>query len=116
MKYEVSFGRMQENIFHVTVAFGVINDEFEGEEYMMTNKGEVYSVMNTIVRVIMMYYEEHPYVKTFQFSGEPKEGEAEDQPTQRIKLYYRYALRVFDPKEWEIKLNKNEILINKKEK
>ncbi len=31
--------------------FGVVNDEFEGEEYVATNKGEVYQVMNTIVEI-----------------------------------------------------------------
>ena len=49
LRYEVRFGRLQDNILHSNIVFGVINDEFEGEEYVTTNRGEVFQVMNTIV-------------------------------------------------------------------
>ena len=42
VKYEVRFGRRKDNILHATIVFGVINDEYEGEEYVETNRGEVY--------------------------------------------------------------------------
>src|SRR6201986_5028968 len=46
LHYEVRFGRRQDNILHATIVFGVINEEFEGEEYVTTNRGEVYGVMS----------------------------------------------------------------------
>ena len=52
MRYEVRFGRRQDNILHASIVFGVVNDEFEGEEYVTTNRGEVYQVMNTISEII----------------------------------------------------------------
>lgn len=54
------FGRLQDNILHANIVFGVINDEFEGEEYVATNRGEVYQVMNTIVEIVKNYMSEHP--------------------------------------------------------
>src|SRR3954471_640190 len=59
VKYEVRFGRRKDNILHATIVFGVINEEFEGEEYIETNRGEVYRVMATLVRVIRMFMAEH---------------------------------------------------------
>ena len=41
LRYEVRFGRRQDNILHASIVFGVVNDEFEGEEYVTTNRGEV---------------------------------------------------------------------------
>ena len=37
--YEVRFGRRQDNILHATIVFGVLNDEYDGEEYTVTNRG-----------------------------------------------------------------------------
>ncbi len=45
--YEVRFGRKQNNILNATIVFGVTNEEYDGEEYSITNKGEVYKVMAT---------------------------------------------------------------------
>ena len=42
---------------HASIVFGVVNDEFEGEEYVTTNRGEVYQVMNTIVEIINDFIE-----------------------------------------------------------
>ena len=111
MQYEVRFGRKKDDILSATIVFGVINDEFEGEEYVMTNKNEVYRVMSTIVNIIQIFRKEHPNVRSYEFTGEPKHGETIDSPTQRIRLYYRYVQRMFDLNEWEIKLGKNTIAV-----
>ncbi len=34
IEYEVRFARKKNNLLHSSIAFGVINDEFEGEEYV----------------------------------------------------------------------------------
>ena len=39
--YEVRFGRRQDNYLSSTIVFGVLNEEYEGEEYVVTNKGEI---------------------------------------------------------------------------
>ncbi len=90
VNYEVRFGRRQDNILHATIVFGVTNDEYEGEEYTLTNKGELYRVMTTIVVVVKMFMNEHPKMVAYEFTGLAKDGESEDKLTSRINLYKRY--------------------------
>jgi len=101
VEYEVRFGRRQDNILHATIVFGVINDEYDGEEYTVTNRGELYRVMSTIVSVIKMFMTEHPKMITYEFSGLAKESEAKDKLTARINLYKRYLPLIFDS-NWNI--------------
>lgn len=110
INYEVRFGRRQDNILHATIVFGVINDEFEGEEYTVTNKGELYRVMTTIVKVVKMFMAEHPKMVTYEFTGLAKESEAEDKLTSRINLYKRYLPRIFD-KEWKFDYSRGNTII-----
>jgi len=101
VEYEVRFGRRQDNILHATIVFGVINEEYDGEEYTVTNRGELYRVMSTIVSVVKMFMTEHPKMITYEFSGLAKEGEAKDKLTARINLYKRYLPLIFDS-NWKI--------------
>ncbi len=114
MQYEVRFGRKKDDILSATIVFGVINEEFEGEEYVMTNKNEVYHVMATIVKIIQTFRNEHPNVRSYEFTGEPKHGESIDSPTQRIRLYYRYVQKMFDNRDWDINFGKNTIIVQRK--
>ena len=95
--YEVRFGRKQHNILKATIVFGVLNDEFDQEEYVVTNRGEMYRVMETIVEVIHMYMVEHPRMISYEFTGEnrQKEGEGNDVLTARTKLFLRYLKKIF---------------------
>lgn len=113
--YEVRFGRRQNDPLSATIVFGVLNEEYEGEEYITTNKGEVFDVMNTIVEVVKIFKTEHPNIRSYEFVGEPKADESSDlsQPTKRIKLYHRYVTRIFDS-SWKISLEGNKILVTKK--
>ncbi|GIK69692.1 MAG: hypothetical protein HND27_06460 [Bacteroidetes bacterium] len=111
--YEVRFGRKQNDILSATIVFGVTNDEFEGEEYSETNKGEVYKVMSTIVLIVLSYMQEHPNIHTYEFTGEPKKQEDSKKPTVRIKLYTRYIRQVFD-KQWGVTTEGNRIIISRK--
>lgn len=111
--YEVRFGRRQDNILHATIVFGVINDEYEGEEYTVTNKGELYRVMTTIVHVVKMFMAEHPKMITYEFTGLAKDDEPEDKLTARINLYKRYLPRIFE-KEWKFDYSRgNTILVTR---
>jgi hypothetical protein len=96
IQYEVRFGRRQDNILHATIVFGVINDEFDGEEYVVTNRGEVFRVMSTIVKIIKMFMAEHPKIVSYEFTGIPKEGEEDEKASQRTLLYKRYLPRIFE--------------------
>lgn len=110
INYEVRFGRRQDNILHATIVFGVTNDEFEGEEYTVTNKGELYRVMTTIVKVVKMFMAEHPKMVTYEFTGLAKDNEPEDKLTSRINLYKRYLPRIFD-KEWKFDYSRGNTII-----
>lgn len=114
LQYEVRFGRRQDNILHATIVFGVINDEFEGEEYVVTNRGEVFKVMNTIVDIIKIFIEEHPKIMTYEFNGIPKEGEPENKDSQRSNLYKRYLPKIFDVNQWTFKFQGNSAWVNRK--
>jgi len=112
IEYEVRFARKKNNLLHTSIAFGVLNDEFEGEEYALTNRGEAYRVMTTIVDVVKAYMHEHPNVKIYEFVGEPTAQEHDEFPRKRLILYSRYLRKMFDL-TWEFKLEGNKMLIIK---
>jgi len=114
VEYEVRFARKKENILHAVIAFGVLNEEYEGEEYALTNKGDVFKVMRTIIQIIAIYGEKHPNTQVFEFTGVLKEGEA-NELSQRTKLYLRYLPRIFDD-TWLITMEGNKIFVSKKRK
>ena len=116
VKYEVRFGRRKDNILHATIVFGVINDEFEGEEYIETNRGEVYRVMATLVQIIRMFMAEHPKVMTYEFTGVAKEDEPDEGATARLNLYKRYLPVIFPEAErWTFRFQGSNAVVTKKE-
>lgn len=108
--YEVRFGRRQDNILHATIVFGVTNDEYEGEEYTVTNKGELYRVMTTIVNVVKMFMAEHPKMLAYEFTGLARENEPENQLSSRISLYKRYLPRIFEG-DWKFDYSRGNTII-----
>ncbi|MCC7333347.1 MAG: hypothetical protein IT232_12150 [Flavobacteriales bacterium] len=112
VNYEVRFGRKQDNILNATIVFGVTNEEYEGEEYSITNKGEVYQVMATIVEVVRLYKTEHPNVNLFEFTGEQSEKEKAKNKNVRLNLYCRYISMVFD-NHWTTISTPDKIIIKK---
>ena len=86
IRYEVRFIRKHDTILHANIVFGVTNDEYEGEEYSLTNKGELYRVMATVVRVVKIFMSEHPKMIIYEFTGLAKEGEPENKLSSRIKF------------------------------
>jgi hypothetical protein len=114
IRYEVRFARRKNNLLHVTIAFGVVNDEFDGEEYSETNRGEVFSVMQTIAEVVRKYQENHEHVRLFEFTAQAKESEDDGGPNQRMGLYKRYLSSIFDINRWNYKVAGNHMLIERK--
>lgn len=114
VKYEVRFGRKQNNVLSVNIVFGVLNDEYEGEEYVLTNRGEFYSVMATIEEIIKDFREKNPNVHTFEFAGEPVTKRAKgDAPTKRTKVYMKWAERIFAASKWKISRIGNKVTIKR---
>lgn len=113
VNYEVRFARKKDNLLHATIAFGVLNDEYDGEEYVETNRGEVYRVMTTVVEVVQMYMNEHPSIRTYEFTGQPTAREDENNASKRINLYKRYLKNIFDSR-WEYIPSGNHMLITRK--
>lgn len=112
LRYEVRFGRKQNNILHCTIVFGITNDEFEGEEYVTTNRGEVFRVMNTIVNIIDHFIQEHPKVAMYEFYAMEDEHDHEknNAVNRRMQLYKRYLPRLLDP-SWEVGFVDNKAVI-----
>jgi len=115
VQYEVRFGRKQSDILSVNIVFGVRNDEYDGEEYTLTNKGEFYSVMLTIESIINDFLANNPNIHAIEFAGEPAGGEEEnDLPTKRTKVYIRHAHRIFPSEYWKITTNGNKVSIERR--
>ncbi|MBL4710363.1 MAG: hypothetical protein JKY48_18185 [Flavobacteriales bacterium] len=112
MNYEVRFGRKQNNILNTSIVFGVLNDEFDGEEYSLTNKFEVYPVMATIVEIVQRYIHLHPKINCYEFTGEPTNKEIDKEGRIRLALYNRYLSTIFD-KTWSIKKMRNKTIVSK---
>lgn len=112
LRYEVRFGRLQDNILHTNIVFGVINEEFEGEEYITTNRGEVYQVMNTIVEIIKNYMKEHTKVNVYEFKAIGREGEDGKIENARMCLYKRFLPKIFS-QDWKFKIEGNIALVTK---
>ncbi len=119
LRYEVRFGRRQDNILHASIVFGVINEEFEGEEYVTTNRGEVFKVMNTIATIIKDFMEQHPKVNIYEFHAIDRDDEDAHSHTKnkikgnaRLQLYKRYLPKIYSA-EWEVKYNGNNAIVSK---
>lgn len=112
IEYEVRFARKKDNILHVIIAFGVLNEEFEDDEYALTNKGDIFKVMNTIVAIIKIYFSEHQHIRIFEFTGVSKEDD-KNETSQRSMLYIRYLPKIFND-QWEVKKIGNKFIVTKK--
>jgi hypothetical protein len=122
LRYEVRFGRRQDNILHSTIVFGVVNEEFEGEEYVTTNRGEVYRVMNTIVKIVKDFMEQHSKVNIYEFHAIDRDDEEEHtsedvkknkiKGNARLKLYKRYLPKIFE-QGWNFNFDGNNAIVTK---
>lgn len=113
LKYEVKFGRKTANIFHVYIVFGVLNEEFEENEYALTNRGEVYRVMATLVEIIRYYMERHQNVTQLEFTGEPTNNESDQYGDKRLRLYRRYLKEIFDENQWKTIRSEGSLVVEK---
>jgi hypothetical protein len=109
LRYEVLFAKKRDNYLGNIINFSVLNEEFE-DEYSETNRGEVYRVISTVTEIIRIYHEFHTYSISYEFSGEFKEDNDDDEASKRTKLYYSKARKILNP-EWHIELSGNKVIV-----
>lgn len=114
VEYEVRFGRKQADILAVNVVFGVLNDEYQGEEYSLTNKGEFFSVIKTVTAIVHDFLEKNPHVHRVEFAGEPATDDEDPyHTTKRTRIYARYAAKAFDANKWQWKVDGNKVVVER---
>ncbi|GAB4208124.1 MAG: hypothetical protein Fur0023_19460 [Bacteroidia bacterium] len=103
-QYEVSFTRAKDDYLRILISFCVTNEEYENDQYVVTNKGDIFRVLNTVCLIILKFSEEHPNVNHYVFSGERRDFETkETHPvTGRTRVFLRFAKKFFQPPEWKI--------------
>jgi hypothetical protein len=113
LTYQVTFGKKKNNYLGNILNFSVISDEYE-DEYSETNRGEVYAIIRTMIEIIRIYHENHPYSNSYEFSGEFKDDRDQDKTSIRSKLYFREAQRVIDQNYWNLSLDDNKVVLTRK--
>lgn len=113
LKYQVSFGKKKNNYLGNIINFSVLSDEFE-DEYSETNRGEVYRVIATVIEIIRIYHENHPYSNSYEFSGEFKKEHDPPPVSIRTRLYLRTAKKIINTEFWDISLDGNKVILTRK--
>jgi hypothetical protein len=113
LTYQVTFGKKKNNYLSNIVNFSVLSEEYE-DEYSVTNRGELYHIICTMIEVVRIYHENHPYSTSYEFAGEFKDMRDEKEMSIRTRLYFRVASRAMDLQNWNLSLDGNKVLITRK--
>jgi len=111
LQYEVRFGKIKNSLRSI-INFGVLNEEFEDDEYADTNKGEIYRIVATVVEVAKIFMSANIYFNSYEFCGRFKKGNENRKTSIRTLLFYRTAKRILD-ENWKIKLEGNKVIVQK---
>jgi hypothetical protein len=106
------FGRRESNPLHVTVVFGVINEEFEGEEYSETKQHDQYNVIATVIKIVKHYISTKNHLKLVEFAGVSRDNESEKTSNIRMRFFSRYLNHIFD-KTWLLETKENKMIARK---
>ncbi len=112
IQYEVMFGRRESNPLHVTVVFGVINEEFEGEEYSETKHHDQYKVIATVIKIVKHYIATKNHLKLVEFAGVSRDNESEKTSNIRMRFFSRYLHDIFD-ESWLLEIKENKMIARK---
>jgi hypothetical protein len=114
-KYEVSFSRSSIDYLHVTVSFCVTNEEYDKDAYCVTNKGDIYRVLNTVCLIILRFSIERPNIHLISFAGERQsfEDEKTHPVTIRTRVFMRFVKKYFPPPMWKVVQEGNYVHIHK---
>lgn len=90
--YEVRYAPKADDILGMVVNFTVLGDDFE-QDYPVTNRGELYGIIGTVIEIMRMFHTHHNFTKSYEFSGEYKDDEDREKSAASIRsrLYLRYA-------------------------
>jgi hypothetical protein len=113
LTYQVTFGKKKNNYLSNILNFSVLSDEYE-DEYSETNRGEVYAIIRTMIEIVRIYHENHPYSSSYEFSGEFKDRRDNNPASIRTKLYFREALKVVELNYWDVTLVGNKVFLIRK--
>ncbi|MCF8225860.1 MAG: hypothetical protein K9J30_08265 [Bacteroidales bacterium] len=113
LEYEVIFAKKRDNYLGNIINFSVISEEFEDDEYSVTNRGEIYRVIATVAEIIRIYHEYHGYSVSYEFSGEFKETDTKKETSVRTLLYYRKARQILQD-QWGLQLTGNKVIVYRK--
>jgi len=114
LRYQVMFAKKKSSYLENIVNFSVLGEEYD-DEYSVTNRGEIYRVIATVVEIIRIYHENHAYSTGYEFSGEFKPGNEKRETSIRTLLYYRKAKAITNP-HWKVELTGNRVLVHRKRK
>jgi len=112
LRYQVLFAKKRDNYLENIINFSVLNEEFD-DEYSVTNRGEIYRVITTVIEIILIYHINHAYSISYEFSGEFKKGNEHRTTSIRTMLYYNKAQEILHP-AWQIELTGNKVIIHRK--
>jgi hypothetical protein len=112
IQYEVMFGRRESNPLHVSVVFGVINEEFEGEEYSETKQHDQYKVIATVIKIVKHYIATKNHLKLVEFAGVSRDNESEKTSNIRMRFFSRYLHDIFD-ESWLLEIKENKMIARK---
>ncbi len=107
------FGRKAKNTLYAFIVFGVLNGDSEGEEYVSTNNGDVFRVMNTIAEIVRIFMKEHPKMMAYEFNAIANAHEMSKSINSRMLLYKRFLPKIFDS-SWTFNINGSNALVERK--
>ncbi len=113
LTYQVTFGKKKNNYLGNIVNFSVLSEDYE-DEYSETNRGEIYPIISTVIRIIGIYHTNHPYSNSYEFSGDFKKTKDSPPVSIRTRMYLRSAMKVVDLQFWEVTTVENKVLIKRK--
>ncbi len=113
LTYQVTFGKKKDNYLGNIVNFSVLSDDYE-DEYSETNRGEVYRIIATMIQILNLYHEAHPYSNSYEFSGEYKDDEDITLVSIRTRLYIRAVLQVVNLEYWNLNQEGNKVVLSRK--
>ena len=112
LQYQVMFAEKKSSTLEHIVNFSVLSEEYD-DEYSITNRGEIYRVISTVVEIIRLYHENHACSVSYEFSGEFKNGNPKRKTSIRTFLFYRKAKQIVHP-SWDVELAGNRVLVRRK--
>lgn len=110
-EYEILFACKKNNYSHTIVSFNLKDWD---DCYRLTNKGDAFRVLATVVNAVKNYLAENSHIVSIEFSGERKVDEDANCITQRTKVFQRYIPYVFNLNSWKFEVLNNSVVISKR--